>query len=227
MRILLVEDERELADTLRHGLSAEGYQVDLAHDGREGLWKARMGEHALIILDLMLPLINGYRVCAQLRRDGITTPILILTAKDGEWDQAEALDTGADDYLAKPFSYPVLLARLRALQRRASTFSTVVLTVGDLTLDVAARACRRAGSKIALTPREFAILQLLARHPGKAVTKRDLLYHAWPEDAADPNLVEARISALRRKIDTPFGRHSLQTVRGHGYRLIDDRHRHE
>ncbi|KOT86202.1 transcriptional regulator [Streptomyces sp. NRRL F-5755] len=226
MRILLVEDERELADTLRHGLSAEGYQVDLAADGREGLWKARIGEYAVIILDLMLPFLNGYRVCAQLRRDGVATPILVLTAKDGEWDQAEALDTGADDYLAKPFSYPVLLARLRALQRRAGSLCGPLLAVGDLTLDLAARTCRRAGHAITLTPREFVILELLARHPGRTVPKDEFLHHAWPDDADDPNLVEARISALRRKIDTPFGRRTLQTVRGHGYRLIDDRSGH-
>ncbi|MEV7390432.1 response regulator transcription factor [Streptomyces sp. NPDC091215] len=225
MRILLVEDETDLAETLHTGLTAEGYAVDIAHDGRQGLWMARTGEYALIVLDLMLPGLNGYRVCAQLRREGITTPILVLTAKDGEWDQAEALDTGADDYLTKPFSYVVLVARLRALLRRSPASAPAVLAVGDLTLDVASHTCRRAGTRVELTPREFAVLAVLARRAGQAVSKTDLLHHAWPEEAWDPNLVEARVSALRRKIDTTFGRRSLQTVRGAGYRLVDDRER--
>ena len=219
----MVEDERELAATLRRGLSAEGYTVDLAHDGREGLWKARTGDYAAIILDLMLPVLNGYRVCAELRRERIGTPILVLSAKDGDWDQAEALDTGADDYLAKPFSYLVLVARLRALLRRAPGQTAPLLTVGDLTVDLAARSCRRAGTAIALTPREFAVTEVLARRPGEPVSKDEILHHAWPDEAQDPNLVEVRISALRRKIDAAFGRNSLQTVRGLGYRLVDDR----
>jgi DNA-binding response OmpR family regulator len=225
MRILLVEDERELADTLHRGLSAEGYSVDIAHDGRQGLWMARTGDYALIILDLMLPGLNGYRVCAELRRERDTTPILVLTAKDGEYDQAEALDTGADDYLAKPFSYLVLLARLRALLRRAPGTAAPVLAVGDLSVDVASRTCRRAGVAVALTQREFAVLEVLARRPGEAVSKQDLLHHAWPDEAWDPNLVEVRVSSLRRKIDTAFRRRSLQTLRGAGYRLVDDRER--
>ncbi|MER6147620.1 response regulator transcription factor [Streptomyces hirsutus] len=225
MRVLVVEDEVDLAHTLRTGLTAEGYSVDLAHDGRQGLWMARTGEYAFVVLDLMLPGLNGYKVCAQLRREGNATPILVLTAKDGEWDQAEALDTGADDYLAKPFSYMVLVARLRALVRRAATVAPPVLAVGDLSLDVAARVCRRAGTRVDLTPREFAVLELLARRAGQAVSKADLLYHAWPDEAEDPNLVEARISSLRKKMDAAFQRQSLQTVRGTGYRLVDDRER--
>lgn len=146
MRILVVEDEVDLAHTLRTGLTAEGYGVDLAHDGRQGLWMARTGAYALVVLDLMLPGLNGYKVCAQLRREGNATPILVLTAKDGDRDQAEALDTGADDYLAKPFSYMVLVARLRALVRRSATVAPPVLAVGDLSLDVAGRVCRRAGA---------------------------------------------------------------------------------
>ncbi len=223
MRILVIEDEVDLARTLHTGLTAEGYSVDLAHDGRQGLWMARTGEYALVVLDLMLPGLNGYKVCAQLRREGNTTPILVLTAKDGEWDQAEALDTGADDYLAKPFSYVVLVARLRALVRRAPTTAPPVLAVGDLSVDVAARVCRRAGTRVELAPREFAVLELLARRAGQAVSKTDLLHHAWPDEAWDPNLVEARVSSLRRKVDTAFDRRSLQTVRGIGYRLVDDR----
>ncbi|MFD8723496.1 response regulator transcription factor [Streptomyces sp. NPDC059629] len=226
MRILLVEDETDLAETLRTGLTAEGYAVDTVHDGHQGLWMARTGGYALIVLDLMLPRLNGYRICAQLRREGITTPILVLTAKDGEWDQAEALDTGADDYLTKPFSYVVLVARLRALLRRSlASTPAAVLAVGDLTLDTASHTCRRAGTRIELSPREFAVLAVLARRAGQAVSKSELLHHAWPEEARDPNLVEARVSALRRKVDTTFGRRSLQTVRGVGYRLVDDRER--
>ncbi|MFE9060645.1 response regulator transcription factor [Streptomyces violaceusniger] len=225
MRILVVEDEVDLAHTLHTGLTAEGYSVDLAHDGRLGLWMARTGEYALVVLDLMLPGLNGYKVCAQLRREGNATPILVLTAKDGDWDQTEALDTGADDYLAKPFSYTVLVARLRALVRRAATVAPPVLAVGDLSLDVAGRVCRRAGARVELTPREFAVLELLARRAGQAVSKTDLLYHAWPDEARDPNLVEARVSALRKKVDAAFQRQSLQTVRGTGYRLVDDRER--
>ncbi|MEW2184515.1 response regulator transcription factor [Streptomyces cellulosae] len=225
MRILVVEDEVDLAHTLRTGLTAEGYSVDLAHDGRQGLWMARTSEYALVVLDLMLPGLNGYKVCAQLRREGNATPILVLTAKDGDWDQAEALDTGADDYLAKPFSYMVLVARLRALARRSPATAPPVLAVGDLSLDVAGRVCRRGGVRVDLTPREFAVLELLARRAGQAVPKGDLLYHAWPDEAYDPNLVEARVSSLRRKVDTAFRRQSLQTVRGTGYRLVDDRER--
>ncbi|MEV0485299.1 response regulator transcription factor [Streptomyces sp. NPDC050508] len=225
MRILVIEDEIDLARTLHTGLTAEGYSVDLAHDGRQGLWMARTGAYALVVLDLMLPGLNGYKVCAQLRREGNTTPILVLTAKDGEWDQAEALDTGADDYLSKPFSYVVLVARLRALVRRASTTALPVLAVGDLSVDVAARVCRRAGTRVDLTPREFAVLELLARRAGQPVSKSDLLHHAWPDEAWDPNLVEARVSALRKKLDAAFDRRSLQTVRGIGYRLVDDRER--
>ncbi|MFF8630125.1 response regulator transcription factor [Streptomyces werraensis] len=225
MRILVVEDEVDLAHTLRTGLTAEGYSVDLAHDGRQGLWMARTGAYALVVLDLMLPGLNGYKVCAQLRREGNATPVLVLTAKDGDRDQAEALDTGADDYLAKPFSYMVLVARLRALVRRSAATAPPVLAVGDLSLDVAGRVCRRGGVRVDLTPREFAVLELLARHAGQAVSKGDLLYHAWPDEAYDPNLVEVRVSSLRRKVDTAFRRQSLQTVRGTGYRLVDDRER--
>jgi DNA-binding response OmpR family regulator len=223
VRILVVEDEQALAKGLRRGLSAEGYTVDLAYDGREGLWMARTGEYSAILLDLMLPTLNGYKVCQTLRREGITTPILVLTAKDGDYDQAEALDTGADDFLAKPFSYVVLVAHVRALLRRGATGAPPQLKVGDLVLDVAARGCRRGGVAVTLTPREFAILEILARRPGEVLAKTEILHHAWPDEVDDVNLVEVRVSALRRKIDTPFARSSLHTVRGLGYRLIDDR----
>jgi DNA-binding response OmpR family regulator len=220
---LVIEDERELAYALRRGLSAEGFAVDLAHDGREGLWMARTGEYAGIILDLMLPQLNGYKLCQTLRREQIETPILVLTAKDGDYDQAEALDTGADDFLTKPFSYLVLLARVRALLRRGRSGGSPLLAVGDLVLDVAARTCLRSGTPVRLTPREFAIAEVLARRPGEVVSKTELLHHVWPGEAEDVNLVEVRVSGLRRKIDIAFGRDSLRTVRGLGYRLLDDR----
>jgi len=219
----VIEDERELAYALRRGLSAEGFAVDLAHDGREGLWMARTGEYAGIILDLMLPQLNGYKLCQTLRREQIETPILVLTAKDGDYDQAEALDTGADDFLTKPFSYLVLLARVRALLRRGRSGGSPLLAVGDLVLDVAARTCLRSGTPVRLTPREFAIAEVLARRPGEVVSKTELLHHVWPGEAEDVNLVEVRVSGLRRKIDIAFGRDSLRTVRGLGYRLLDDR----
>ena len=219
----MIEDERELAAALKRGLTAEGYAVDLAFDGREGLWMARTGEYAGILLDLMLPGLNGYKVCQTLRREQIETPILVLTAKDGDYDQAEALDTGADDYLTKPFSYLVLVARVRALLRRGRGGGSPLLAVGDLVLDVAARSCRRAGAAVPLTPREFAIAEVLARRPGEVVSKTELLHHVWPDEVDDVNLVEARVSGLRRKIDAAYGRDSLRTVRGVGYRLVDDR----
>jgi DNA-binding response OmpR family regulator len=224
MRILVVEDEVDLAHTLHTGLTAEGYSVDLAHDGRQGLWMARTGEYALVVLDLMLPGLNGYKVCAQLRREGNATPILVLTAKDGEWDQAEALDTGPTTTWPNP-SPTWCSSRGCGPWCDGATTAPPVLAVGDLSLDVAGRVCRRAGARVELTPREFAVLELLARRAGQAVSKADLLYHAWPDEAWDPNLVEARVSALRKKVDAAFDRRSLQTVRGTGYRLVDDRER--
>ena len=220
MRILVVEDERRLAELLKSGLTKEGFAVDLAGDGREGLWMASEHPYDVIVLDVMLPLLNGYGVCAQLRVRGNWTPILMLTAKDGEYDEAEALDTGADDYLTKPFSYVVLLARLRALARRGLRERPAVLAVGDLRVDPAGLKCSRGDVRISLTPKEFAILHCLARHAGEVVTKSELLAHAW--DFAydgDSNVVEVYISALRRKIDKPFGRSTLSTVRGAGYRM--------
>jgi len=232
VRVLIVEDERELAENLRRGLVAEGYQADVAYDGHLGLALARTGSYAAIVLDLMIPVVNGYVVCQRLRADGVSTPILVLTAKDGVYDHTEALDSGADDYLSKPFSYPVLLAHLRALLRRRGPVVDVTLVVGDLVLDTRRHDCHRGGQRVELTPREFALLEVLAQRPGEPVTKEELLLQAWPdsstggsqrEEAQDVNLVEVRVSALRRKIDAPFGRQSLQTVRGVGYRLVDDR----
>lgn len=220
MRILLVEDERRLADLLKDGLTGEGFAVDLAHDGREGLWLATENPYDVVVLDVMLPELDGSTVCARLRAAGIWTPILMLTAKDTAQDEAQALDKGADDFLSKPFSYLVLRARLRALLRRGGRERPAVIRVGDLSVDPAGMCCSRGETSIRLTPKEFAILHGLARRAGEVVTKTDLLSQAW--DFAydgDSNIVEVYISALRRKIDKPFGRRSLVTVRGAGYRL--------
>ncbi|MER6455696.1 response regulator transcription factor [Streptomyces sp900105245] len=223
MRLLIVEDERRLAAALARGLGAEGFAVDVVHDGVTGLHLARERDYDLIVLDIMLPGLNGYRVCAQLRAAGDDTPILMLTAKDGEYDEAEGLDTGADDYLTKPFSYVVLLARIRALLRRRTRAGARMLRIGDLTVDPAARRAERAGTDIALTAKEFAVLEHLAVHAGQVVSKSDILDHVW--DFAydgDPNIVEVYVSALRRKIDVPFGRRSITTLCGAGYRLEAD-----
>lgn len=220
MKILLVEDEQRLALSLRKGLMADGYGIEIAGDGEQGLWMARSQPFDAIVLDIMLPKMNGYAVCAALREENNWTPILMLTAKDGEHDIAEALDTGADDYLTKPFSLVVLGARLRALTRRGATERPATLTVDDLTLDPSRRRCARNGQPIALTPKEFNILEFLMRRSGQAVSKAEILAHAW--DFAydgDPNIVEVYISALRKKIDARFGRQSLRTVWGIGYEL--------
>ncbi|GAA1120536.1 response regulator transcription factor [Kribbella jejuensis] len=224
MRLLVVEDERQLAAALKWGLESNGFTVDVVHSGPEALWAADENEYAAIVLDVMLPGLNGYRVCRHLRQAGNTTPIMMLTAKDGEYDQAEGLDTGADDYLTKPFSYVVLLARLRALLRRSGAVR-VELEVGDLVIDPAARTCRRGEQAIELTAREFAILECLARRRDVVVTKREILEQVWDAHYdGDVNVVEVHVSALRRKIDHPFGRNTLQTVRGMGYRLTGSRH---
>ncbi len=220
VRVLLVEDERRLAELVKGGLAGEGFAVDVAHDGRDGLWMATENPYDVIVLDVMLPRMNGYTVCARLREAGNWTPIMMLTAKDGIHDEAEALDTGADDYLTKPFSYVVLLARLRALVRRGGRERPVSITVGDLVLDPAGLRCRRGEVDVALTPKEFAVLHGLARRAGEVVSKSELLAQAWDFSYdGDPNIVEVYVSALRRKIDQPFGRSTLVTVRGAGYRL--------
>lgn len=220
MRILVVEDEKRLAAVLRRGLVREGFAVDVALDGRDGLERASQGRYDAIILDIMLPGLNGYRVCHSLREGGVWTPILMLTAKTGEHDHAEALDTGADDFLAKPFSFVVLLAHLRALLRRSSVERPAVLAAGDLRLDPAARRCWRGEVRVELSPRQFALLEYLMRHKGEACSKSDILEHVW--DFAfdgDPNIVEVYVHNLRRKLDAPFGRQAIETVRGAGYRL--------
>jgi len=220
MRVLVVDDERRLASSLRVGLEAEGFAVDVAHDGTDGLWLAREHPYDAIVLDLMLPGINGYKVCATLRSERNWTPVLMLTAKDGEWDQVEGLDTGADDYLTKPFSFPVLLARLRAVARRGARERPTLLEAGDLRLDPAARRVWRGEDEIDLTSREFSLLAFLMRHVGDVVTKLQVLDAVWDVDfEGDPNIVEVYVRHLRNKIDRPFGREAIQTVRGAGYRL--------
>ncbi len=223
MRVLVVEDEQRLAAAVRRGLNAEGFVVDLAPDGVDGLHLARQGSYDAVVLDLMLPGLSGYKVCEQLRAERNWVPVLILSAKDGEYDQADGLDLGADDYLTKPFSYVVLAARLRALLRRGARPRPAVLAAGDLFLDPASRAVRRGEVGIELTAREFALLEYLIRRPGQVVPKAELLDHVWePDSVADLNVVEVYAGYLRRKIDVPFGRNALQTVRGAGYRLAAD-----
>ena len=220
MRILVVEDEMAMADSIKRGLEAEGMAVDVALDGETGLWLAREHDYDAMILDLMLPKINGYVVCKTIREEGIWTPVLMLTAKHGEFDEAEGLDAGADDYVTKPFSFVVLLARLRALVRRRGGERPTVLTAGDLSLDPARRVVTRGETEIDVTAREFAILQVLIRRVGDVISKREILESVWDLDfEGDTNIVEVYVSSLRKKIDAPFDRASLETVRGMGYRL--------
>ena len=221
MRVLLVEDERRLAASLRRGLVAEGHTVEMAADGEQGLWLAQNTTFDAIVLDIMLPKLNGFAVCERLRAADNWTPILMLTAKDGEHDIAEALDAGADDYLTKPFSQVVLLARLRALTRRNTTERPALLSVDDLVIDPARRRCRRGSVDIALTPKEYTVLEYLIRRQGEAVSKAEILAHGW--DFAydgDPNIIEVYVSNLRRKIDAPFGCTNLRTVWGVGYEIV-------
>jgi two-component system OmpR family response regulator len=220
VRVLLVEDEVRLAENVRRGLAAEGFVVDVVHDGTEGLFRGQVNDYDVVVLDIMLPGLNGYEVCRRLRAGGVWSPVLMLTAKDGEYDQADALDLGADDYLTKPFSFLVLVARLRALIRRGAPARPTVLQAGDLTLDPARRTVRRDGAEIVLTPREFGVLHFLMRHRGDVVSKSAILESVWDAHYdGDANVVEVYVGYLRRKIDQPFGRHAIETVRGMGYRL--------
>ena len=221
MRILVVDDEPRLAVAVKRGLEAEGFAVDVAATGDEGLWMATEVAYDAIVLDIMLPGISGYTVCARLREAGVWTPILMLTAKNGEYDEAEALDTGADGYLSKPFSFVVLVAHIRALLRRGATERPAKLSVGDLVLDPAARSCIRGDMAIDLTAKEFSVLEFLMRSKGDVVTKSQIVEHVW--DAAydgDLNVVEVHVSALRRKIEAPFGTDTVRTVRGAGYQMV-------
>ena len=223
MRVLVVEDEKGLAAGLKRGLEAEGFAVDVAIDGTDGLWMAREQPYDAMVLDILLPGVNGFKICSTLREEGNWTPILMLTAKDGELDEAEALDSGADDYLTKPFSYVVLMAHLRALLRRGVRERPAVMEAGDLRLDPAAHRCWRGEIEIELTPREFSLLEFLLRRKGEVLPKREILDHVWDYDfEGDPNIVEVYVRHLREKLDRPFGRETVKTVRGAGYRLESD-----
>jgi DNA-binding response OmpR family regulator len=223
VRILVVEDEVRLAHALRRGLRADGFAVDLAHDGEDGLFRARVGDYDAVVLDIMLPKLSGYRVCRALRAENNWVPVLMLSAKDGEYDQADGLDVGADDYLTKPFSYVVLVARLRALLRRTAPPRPAVLAAGDLELDPAAHTVSRGGTDVTLTPREFSLLELFLRRPDEVLSKSEILAHVWDTYyQGDPNVVEVYVGYLRKKIDAPFDRSAIQTVRGAGYRLAGD-----
>ncbi len=223
MRILMIEDDRHLAASVRRGLRADGFAVDIAGDGSEGLWMAKEGAYDAIVCDIMLPGMSGYKVCAELRSAGDWTPLLMLTAKAGELDEAEALDTGADDFLTKPFSYVVLLARLRALLRRGGRERPAVLQAGDLRLDPAAHRVWRGDTQIVLSPRQFSLLEFLMRRVGEALSKTEIVDHVWDfAFEGDPNIVEVYVGQLRRKIDEPFGRTAIETIRLVGYRLDPD-----
>jgi len=223
VKVLVVEDEVYLARSLARGLTANGFDVDVVHDGTDGLWRAREHNYGAIVLDLLLPGMNGYQICRTLRGEQNWTPVLILTAKDGEYDEAEALDTGADDFLSKPFSLVVLVARLHALARRGAAPRPPVLSVGDLVYDPLSRCCHRGDVAVTLTAREVALLEALMRRQGDVMAKRELLAEVWGDDFdGETNVLEVYVGYLRRKIDEPFGRHSLQTVRGLGYKLVAD-----
>ena len=223
MRILVVEDDKHVARAVKRGLEAEGFAVDVAFDGTDGRWLATENAYDVMVLDIMLPGTNGYDLCAELRRSGNWTPILMLTAKDGEHDEARALDTGADDFLAKPFSYVVLRARLRALLRRGGHERPSMLTTGDLVLDPATHRVWRADTVVELTPRQFALLEFLMRRAGEVLSKSEILEHVWDfAFEGDPNIVEVYVRQLRQRIDHPFGRASLQTVRLVCYRVDPD-----
>jgi two-component system OmpR family response regulator len=221
VRILVVEDEAVMARSLSRGLEAEGYSVDVAGDGEEGLSRALTGGFDAVILDLMLPKLSGYDVVAKLRTGGVRVPVLMLTAKQGDDDQTEALDSGADDFLSKPFSYPVLLARLRALIRRGGAPGGAVLEHGDIRLDSANHRCWRAGQEVSLTRRELALLTYLLHGRDRTVSKSELLDHVWdPSADRDPNVVEVYVGYLRRKLDQPGRPSHVETVRSLGYQLV-------
>ena len=221
MRLLVIEDERVLAAGLRTGLEAEGFAVDVATDGVDGLWKARENTYDAVLLDLMLPGLDGYEVCRRMREAQIWAPVLVLTARDDEHDEVSSLDAGADDYMSKPFSFPVLLARLRSLMRRSAGERPAVLIAGDLRLDPAAKRAWRGEKEVQLSARELALLEYLLRRRGEVVSKRVILGHVWGYDfEGDANIVEVYIGHLRNKVDRPFDRESIQTVRGAGYRVV-------
>ena len=223
MRALVVEDGSKMAALLRRGLQEEGFAVDVAANGEDGSWLGTENEYDVILLDVMLPDVDGFEVCRRLRAADRWAPILMLTARDGVQDRVAGLDAGADDYLTKPFSFDELFARVRALIRRGPSERPAVLEVGDLSLDPATRRVTRDGREIDLTPKEFGLLELFLRHPGEALTRTRILEHVW--DFAydgDSNVVDVYVRYLREKVDRPFGRRSIETVRGVGYRLRED-----
>ncbi len=219
-KLLLVEDDRKIAGAVKRGLEAEGFSVEVSHDGDDGFWRASEGTYDLIMLDIMLPGLNGYRICSRLREAGIWTPVLMLTAKDGDLDEAEGLDTGADDYLTKPFSFPVLIARVRALLRRAAEPHPPPIDLGTLRIDPGARRVWCRGVEVSLTSREFEVLEFLFRRVDLVLSKTEIIAGVWTDDFdGDLNIVEVYIRRLRRKIDERFGVELIATVRGAGYRL--------
>jgi two-component system, OmpR family, response regulator len=223
MRVLIVEDHVKMAGLIRRGLRKEGMAVDVAGDGEEGVARAEATEYDAIILDVMLPGMDGFEVCRRLRRDGVWAPILMLTARDAVKDRIAGLDEGADDYLTKPFSYAELLARLRALVRRGAVERPTELQVGNLRLDPARRQAWRGETEIALSAKEFSILETFMRRPGEVLSRFQLLEHAWDYDYENrSNVVDSYIRLLRRKVDRPFGTGSIETVRGAGYRLREE-----
>jgi two-component system OmpR family response regulator len=220
VRVLVVEDDHKIAAAVQRGLEREGFTVDVAPTGDDGWWMATEAEYDLIVLDIMLPGRNGYVLCADLRAAGNWTPILMLTAKDGDLDEAEGLDTGADDYLTKPFSFPVFVARVRALLRRANGREFGPTTVGSIQIDSSGRRVWSEGTEVELTRREFDVLEFLARRAGSVVSKDEILLGVWGFDfAGDPNIIEVHVGRLRRKLDEPLGTEHIATVRGVGYRM--------
>ncbi len=220
MKVLLVEDEARLAATLAAGLRAEGFVVVVASNGDDGLWHAVEEEFDVVVLDIMLPGLNGYEVLRRMRESDVWTPVMMLTAKDGDYEEADAFDLGADDYLTKPFSFIVLVARLRALTRRCAPQRPPVLTAGTLSLDPSRRVVERDHIQIALTPREYGLLEYLMRNKDTVVTKSEILENVWDANYSGPdNVVEVYVGYVRRKIDIPFGTNTIETVRGVGYRL--------
>jgi two-component system, OmpR family, response regulator len=220
MRILVVEDELKMASLLRRGLAEEGHAVDVARTGDDAFWMAGAAEYDAIVLDLMLPGVDGIEVCRRVRESGVWAPVLMLTARDGVADRVAGLDAGADDYLAKPFSFAELLARLRALVRRGAVERPSVLEVGDLRLDPATRQVWRGPTEITLSAKEFALLETFMRRPGQVLSRYQLLEHAWDYAYENrSNVVDVYVRYLRDKVDRPFGHDSLETVRGAGYRL--------
>lgn len=219
MKVLVVDDDRKIATAVKRGLEAEGFTVEVSFDGDDGFWKATENAYDLIVLDIMLPKRNGYRLCADLRDAGNWTPVLMLTAKDGDLDEAEALDTGADDYLTKPFSFPVLVARIRALLRRTGNCVDDSITAGGLRIDSGARRVFRDDHEVPLTSREFDVAEFLARRSDTVMSKTEIIAGVWSDDFdGDLNIVEVYIRRLRRKLDEPFGTDTISTIRGAGYR---------